>query len=201
MESDNRLGFILCAVFAASVFLNSCSGLVGVGTALGVAAVQERSVKGRAIDLQIEALILKDFLARGLKMTTAIGVEVYDGRVLLTGLTKDTNVSDEAVRIAWKTRGVKKVINEIKLEKASTIADFAHDTWITTKLKSRMTFDKNILAINYLVETVNRSVYLLGVAQDAEELKRVVGHASLIDRVREVVYDHVRIKGKQYDND
>ena len=134
-------------------------------------------------------------------MTTAIGVEVYDGRVLLTGLTKDTNVSDEAVRIAWKTRGVKKVINEIKLEKASTIADFAHDTWITTKLKSRMTFDKNILAINYLVETVNRSVYLLGVAQDAEELKRVVGHASSIDRVREVVYDHVRIKGKAYYND
>ncbi|PPR61194.1 MAG: hypothetical protein CFH08_02247, partial [Alphaproteobacteria bacterium MarineAlpha3_Bin7] len=93
------------------------------------------------------------------------------------------------------------VINEIKLEKAGTIADFAHDTWITTKLKSRITFDKNILAINYLVETVNRTVYLLGVAQDAEELKRVVGHASAIDRVREVVYDHVRIKGKAYDND
>ena len=175
--------------------------MVGVGSAVGVVAVQERGVKGGAKDLQIKALIVKDFLARGLKMTTAIGVEVYDGRVLLTGLTKDTDVSDEAVRIAWKTRGVKKVINEIKLEKASTVADFAHDTWITTKLKSRMTFDKNILAINYLVETVNRSVYLLGVAQDAEELKRVVGHASLIDRVREVVYDHVRIKGKVYDND
>ena len=51
------------------------------------------------------------------------------------------------------------------------------------------------------METVDRSVYLLGVAQDAEELKRVVGHASSIDRVREVVYDHVRIKGKPYDND
>ena len=199
--SNTRVGLTLFAVFAASVFLNSCSALVGVGTAVGVAAVQERGLKGRAIDLNIEALILKDFLARGLKMTTAIGVEVYDGRGLLTGLTKDTNVSDEAVRIAWKTRGVKKVINEIKLEKAGTIADFAHDTWITTKLKSRMTFDKNILAINYLVETVNRSIYLLGVAQDAKELKRVVGHASSIDRVRDVVYDHVRIKGQVYDKD
>ena len=199
--SSMRVGLILFALLATSIFLSSCSALVGAGAAVGVAAVQERGVKGRATDLQIEALILKDFLARGLKMTTAIGVEVYDGRVLLTGLTKDTNVSDEAVRIAWKTRGVKKVINEIKLEKTGTIADFAHDTWITTKLKSRMTFDKNILAINYLVETVNRSVYLLGVAQDAGELKRVVGHASSIDRVREVVYDHVRIKGKAYDND
>ena len=199
--SKTRVGLTLFAVFAASVFLNSCSALVGVGTAVGVAAVQERGVKGRATDLQIEALILKDLLARSLKMTTAIGVEVYDGRVLLTGLTKNTNVSDQAVRIAWKTRGVKKVMNEIKLEKAGTIADFAHDTWITTKLKSRMTFDKNILALNYLVETVNRSVYLLGVAQDAEELKRVVGHASSIDRVRDVVYNHVRIKGKVYDKD
>ena len=199
--SNIRVGFILFAVLAASVSLSSCSTLVGVGTAVGVAAVQERGVRGRAADLKIEALILKDFLARGLKMTTVIGVEVYDGRVLLTGLTKDTKVSDEAVRIAWKTRGVKKVINEIKLEKAGTIADFAHDTWITTKLKSRMTFDKNILAINYLVETVNRSVYLLGVAQDPGELGRVVSHARSIDRVRDVIYDHVRIKGKVYDKD
>ena len=114
--SNIRVGFILFAVLAASVSLSSCSTLVGVGTAVGVAAVQERGVRGRAADLKIEALILKDFLARGLKMTTVIGVEVYDGRVLLTGFTKDTKVSDEAVRIAWKTRGVKKVINEIKLE-------------------------------------------------------------------------------------
>ena len=199
--SNTRAGVILFAALLASMFLSSCSAVVGVGSAVGVVAVQERGVKGGAKDLQIKALIVKDFLARGLKMTTAIGVEVYDGRVLLTGLTKDTDVSDEAVRIAWKTRGVKKVINEIKLEKAGTIADFAHDTWITTKLKSRMTFDKNILALNYLVETVNRSVYLLGVAQDAEELKRVIGHASSIDRVRDVVYGHVRIKGKVYDKD
>ena len=199
--SNTRVGLTLFAVFAASIFLNSCSALVGVGTAVGVAAVQERGVKGRATDLQIEALILKDFLARGLKMTTAIGVEVYDGRVLLTGLTKDTDVSDEAVRIAWKTRGVKKVINEIQLEKAGTITDFAHDTWITTKLKSRMTFDKNIIAVNYLVETVNRSVYLLGVAQDAGELRRVVAHSRSIDRVRDVIYNHVRIKGEVYDKD
>ena len=199
--SNTRLGLILFGVLVTSLFLSSCSAVVGVGTAVGVAAVQERGVKGGAKDLQIEALILKDFLARGLKMTTAIGVEVYDGRVLLTGLTKDTDVSDEAVRIAWKTRGVKKVINEIQLEKAGTITDFAHDTWITTKLKSRMTFDKNILALNYLVETVNRRVYLLGVAQDVEELKRVIGHASSIDRVRDVVYGHVRIKGKVYDKD
>ena len=197
---NTRVGLILFAVLAASV-LSSCSALVGVGTAVGVAAVQERGIKGRATDLQIEALILKDFLARGFKMTSAIGVEVYDGRVLLTGLTKDTKVSDEAVRIAWKTRGVKKVINEIQLEKAGTIADFAHDAWITTKLKSRMTFDKNIIAVNYLVETVNRSVYLLGIAQDAGELRRVVGHASSIDRVRDVISDHVRIKGKVYDKD
>ena len=199
--SNTRVGLILFAMLAAPIFLSSCSALVGVGSAVGVAAVQERGIKGRATDLQIEALILKDFLERGFKMTSAIGVEVYDGRVLLTGLTKNTQVSDEAVRIAWKTRGVKKVINEIQLEKVGTIADFAHDTWITTKLKSRMTFDKNIIAVNYLVETVNRSVYLLGIAQDAGELRRVVGHASSIDGVRDVISDHVRIKGKVYDKD
>ena len=131
-------------------------------------------------------------------MTSTIGVEVYDGRVLLTGLTKNTKVSDEAVRIAWKTRGVKKVINEIQLEKVGTIADFAHDTWITTQLKSKLAFDKNILAINYAIETVNRTVYVIGIAQDQSELASVLAHANAISRVINVV-NHVKLKKKAFE--
>ena len=76
--SSIRVGLILFAVLATSIFLSSCSALVGVGTAVGVAAVQERGVKGRATDLQIEAFILKDFLEVILKFITFFSFKSFN---------------------------------------------------------------------------------------------------------------------------
>ena len=49
------------------------------------------------------------------------------------------------------------------------------------------------MAINYSVETVNGTIYLIGIAQNQEELDRVIAHARTIEYVRKVV-DHVRVK-------
>ena len=171
---------------------------VGAGATVGVAAAQERGIKGRANDLNIEALILKKYLNAGLKLTATIGVEGYDGRVLLTGATKDLKLSDKAVKLAWSVSGVEDVINEIQLDKGTTVTDYAHDTWITTQLKSKLAFDKNILAINYAIETVNRTVYVIGIAQDQSELASVLAHANAISRVINVV-NHVKLKKKAFE--
>ena len=194
----NRPTVIFSAMILMVVFLNSCTAVVGAGATVGVAAAQERGIKGRAKDLNIEALILKKYLNAGLKLTTTIGVEVYDGWVLLTGATKDLKLSDKAVKLAWSVAGVTDVINEIQLDKGTTVTDYAHDTWITTQLKSKLAFDKNILAINYAIETVNRTVYVIGIAQDQSELARVLAHANAISRVINVV-NHVKLKKKAFE--
>ena len=185
-------------VILTMAILNSCSAVVGVGATVGVAAAQERGVKGRAKDLKIETMLLKKFIDAGLKLTTVIGAEVYDGRVLLTGATKDTTVADRAVSLAWQTPGVKAVINEIQVGGNSTIRDIALDSWITTQLKSKITMDNKILAINYVVETVNRVVYLIGTAQNRSELERVLFHANGTGRVKRII-NHVRFKKKSYE--
>ena len=163
-----------------------------------MAAAQERGIKGRAKDLNIEALILKKYLKAGLKLTTTIGIEVYNGRVLLTGATKDLKLSDKAVKLAWSVASVEDVINEIQLDKGTTVTDYAHDTWITTQLKSKLAFDKNILAINYAIETVNRTIYVIGIAQDQSELASVLAHANAISRVINVV-NHVKLRKKAFE--
>ena len=48
-----------------------------------------------------------------------------------------------------------------------------------------MALDKSIVAINYAVETVNRTIYLIGIAQNRSELTRVVAHANGINRVKQ----------------
>ena len=194
----NRPTVIFNAMILLVVFLTACTAVVGAGAAVGGAAAQERGLKGRAEDLRIEALVLTRYLNVGLKLTTTIGVEVYNGRVLLTGATKDLKLSDNAVKLAWSVAGVTDVINEIQLEKGATVTDYAHDTWITTKLKAKLAFDKDILAINYAIETVNRTVYLIGIAQDQSELARVVAHANSIRRVINVV-NHVKLRKKAFE--
>lgn len=193
----NRLTVII-TVMIMVVSLSSCTAVVGAGATVGVAAAQERGIKGRARDLHVETLILKKYITAGLKLTTTIGVEVYKGRVLLTGATKDLKLADNAVNLAWKVNGVREVINEIQVNTDTTATDYAYDTWITTQLKSKMALDKSIVAINYAVETVNRTIYLIGIAQNRSELTRVVAHANGINRVINVV-NHVELKKRPYE--
>ena len=183
----------LITLFFLFPFISSCTTLIGAGATVGVAAVQERGIKGRAKDLQIEALILEKFIKAGIKLTATIGVEVYEGRVLLTGASKNTKITDQAVRIAWKVNDVKDVINEIQVGRNSTISNIAQDSLITTQIKSNITFDQNVYSINYTIETVNGTVYLIGIAQNRAEHERVKQHAEKTKFVRNVI-SHVRIK-------
>jgi len=187
---------IFAILTAFAVLLSGCASMVvGAGASVGVAAVQERGIKGKFEDAKVEAKILDLYLNAGLKLTTKIGVEVYEGRVLLTGATIDTRLADQAVGMAWKVTGGKDVYNEIQLKRKSGASDYAQDTWITAQMKTKLAFDSDVLAINYVVETVNGTVYLIGIAQDKQELDRVIDHASGLKHVRKVV-THVRIKEK-----
>ena len=99
----------------------------------------------------------------------------------------------DAVRLAWQVEGVKAVINEVSIEDDSGILDLARDKWVTAQLRLKITFDSKVKAINYAIDTVNGTVYLMGIAQNQDELARVRNHARALDYVRRVI-SHVRIK-------
>ena len=93
----------------------------------------------------------------------------------------------EAVRLVWQVSGVREVINEIRVADSAGIIGFARDTWITTRLRAEMTFDRDIQAINYSIDTVQGTVYLMGVARNQVELNRVMEIARTISDVKQVV--------------
>ena len=195
--TPNRRVFLIPMAIAAAALLglSACAPVgmvVGAGAGVGVAAVQERGVAGRTADLRIEARIFEKFFNTDVSLQTKLGVEVYEGRVLLTGATDDVRLADKAVKLAWQVDGVKDVINEIQLRNSGA-KDFIRDTWITGQLRSKITFDKEIFAINYAIDTVNGRVYIIGIAQNPAELRRVMDHAGNIRYVRDVI-SHVRVK-------
>ncbi|MGY8990353.1 MAG: BON domain-containing protein [Rhodospirillales bacterium] len=180
-------------IVLASPILSGCGVVTGIGAATGISAYQERGIEGAANDLKIQIRIIDNWLDKDNDMVTKIGLEVYQARVMLTGYAKDEKMRAEAVRLTWQAEGVKEVLNEIQLETDKKETSLARDSWITTQLKSKITFDQHIYAVNYFIETVNGIVYLLGVAQNKEEHNLVKAHARSLNYVRRVI-SHVRIR-------
>jgi osmotically-inducible protein OsmY len=165
---------------------------VGAGTATGLAAVDERGAGGVTADVRIYTDIMDQWLKFDHTMPVRLGLDVYEGRALLTGAVADPQLIADAVRLAWKVDGVKEVINEIQ-EVPSGFADLTHDTWITAQLKSVLTLDREVLTVNYNIRTFNGTIYLIGIAQGPREMGRVLAYARDIKHVRRVA-NHVRVK-------
>jgi len=115
--------------------------------------------------------------------------------VLLTGDVPNPEMRVDAVRLAWQADGVRQVINEIKVEGGGGVTGYVSDSWITSNIRTKMTFDKYVQSINYSVETVDGTVYLMGIAQDQKELDRVIDYARNAKYVKNVT-SYVRLRGE-----
>ena len=193
---SGRLATRLAGALLIAALLGACSTpavVMGAGASGAVAASQERGLGGSLRDSRIKTVINYHLLDEDPKLFRSLSTAVYEGRVLLTGVAPSVAKRDRAVAIAWKADGVKEVINEIIIDADGVSGSFPRDTWITTKLRTKLMFDKDVVGINYSIDTVRGTVHLLGVAQDRDELKRVLGHARHLSYVRNVV-NHVILK-------
>ena len=188
----------LITIIALS-FLSSCIETVAIGAlSTAVVASREKSLKDTKDDTLIEAAIDLKFVNHGLKKPTdKIGVTVNEQRVLLTGIVDDQSISKIAEKLSWEVDGVKEVINEIQIiDKKSSGKNFLSyfpDTAITGQVKSKILFDKNVSYLNISVTTINRVVYLIGVAENQREIKKALELAAKTSGVKKVV-SHLILK-------
>lgn len=186
-------------LFAASLLLTSCAGaglMAGIGAKAGIAASQEGGISAAWTDTTIQAEINNLWFEHDVEMFRKIDMTVKQGRVLLTGVVQNPEHRVEAVRLAWQPKGVKQVINEIRVAEDPGISRYARDAWISTRLRTALTFDKDVQSINYNIDTVDGIIYLMGVAQSQAELNRVMEIARTIPDVKQVV-SYIKMAGEQ----
>jgi len=185
---------VLCLTALLGASLQGCVGAaIGAGATVGTAAMEERGIAGVTDDAALRIRLNGLFSGKDERLWRKVGLQVYMGRVLLTGAVETEDMRAEAVRLAWSAEGVKEVINEMQIAQSGGATGFARDTWITTLLKSALLFDKDVSSINYSVESVGGTVYLIGLAQNRAELNRVMNHARGMSYVKKVV-NYVQIK-------
>ena len=184
----------LLALAAGSLALSGCTELiVGTVATTGIAIAEERSVGDAVDDLAIRAELNHLFFQRDVELYQNVSFSVFEGRVLIKGSVPTPEDRIGALRLAWQADGVREVINELQVTDEGGLLDYARDTWISAQLKGRLLVDGDVLSINYSIETVNGTVYLLGIAQDEAEIVRVIEHARGIEDVKQVV-SHVVVK-------
>jgi osmotically-inducible protein OsmY len=172
----------------ASIGLSGCaSAFIGVGTAAVAASTTEKGLSTSVADTQIHAKLTDRFVKTDFSLVTAVDIAVNDGAVLMTGKVKTPEEKILATRLAWEIFGVREVVNELQVTDTSSIKDIAKDLAASATLRSKLITDGNISSLNFSIDVVNGTVYLSGVAANAEEMNRVVAHARNIRFTQQVV--------------
>jgi osmotically-inducible protein OsmY len=186
---------LILSLMASSLLLSGCVGAaVGAGAMIGIGAAKEGGLQHSVTDESIRIKISDLWFRKNVDMFRKLNLSVDQGRVLVTGVVEKPEDRVEAIRLAWQPKGVKQVINEIRVGNSDTLGSYAKDTWIAGQLRTRLTFEKDVQSINYSIEVVMGTVYLMGVAQSQPELDRVIMIARHISGVKEVV-SYVKMVG------
>lgn len=146
----------------------------------------------RTIGMQIDDTIMQKNLSARLaladkKYFLSIQSEVLDGQIFLSGKVDEPEEKIKITKMAWETKGVRSVKNAITIKGQTNFKSTAKDILITSQLRTALIFNKKTKARNYTLETVNKNIYIFGIALDEEEKKEVINEANKIYDVEEVI--------------
>ena len=146
----------------------------------------------RTIGMQIDDTIMQKNLVARLSLNEKryflnIQVEVLDGRIFLSGKVNEAEEKIKITKLAWETKGVREVKNAITIKGQSNFKQTAKDILITSQLRTALIFNKKTKSRNYTLETINKKIYIFGIAMDIEEKKEVLSEAEKIYDVEKVI--------------
>ncbi len=171
------------------VLITSCVGTSSKGVfGTGVTVALDPRTLGTQID---DSIMDKNLDARLLKMDKSyflsINTKVLDGRIFITGKVGNPEEKLKITKLAWETKGVRSVRNDIKIKEEFNFKQSAKDLLITSQLRSAMIFNKNIKAVNYNIDTYKKKIYIYGIARTSDERSEVIKEAKEILDVEDVV--------------
>ncbi len=170
------------------IFLQSCSNLTKVrrfGTGVDI------TFDPRTIGMQIDDTLMQKSLSARLaladkKYFLSIDAEILDGRIFLSGKVNKPEEKLKITKIAWETKGARSVKNAITIKGETNFKSTAKDILINSQLRSALIFNKKTKSRNYTLETINKNIYIFGIAMNLEEKKEVINEANNIYDVKKV---------------
>ena len=181
----NKILFIsLIFLFITSCVGSASKGLFGTGVSV---ALDPRSIGTQIDDSVMQKNLSARIILRDKKYLLSIDTKVLDGQIFLTGKIENPEEKLQITKLAWETKGVRSVKNDIKIKENFNFKQSAKDVLITSQLRTAIIFNKKIKATNYQIDTYKKKIFIYGISLTAEERKEVINEAKEILDVEEVI--------------
>jgi osmotically-inducible protein OsmY len=176
-------------IFFLSFILTGCVGVSSKGIfGTGVSVAFDPRTVGTQVD---DSIMQKSLSAKILILDKSyflkVKSKVLDGRIFLTGKVDEPEEKLKLTKLAWETKGVRSVRNDIKIKEKFNFKQSAKDILITSQLRTALILNKDIKATNYQIDTFKKKIYLYGIAMTLKERDLVVKEAEEILDVKAVV--------------
>ena len=149
--------------------LNSCSTAVSVGAFIGNAGTSSKGIKKSFSDTYLKTKVLAKISLLDIKNIANISVNVSRGTILYTGYVMSAEKRLLIVKKTWEVEGVKKIINELKIDDDVPLSRRTNDFILRSKISTRLLFKSGINSNNFSVDVVDGEVYVIGLANNINE--------------------------------
>ncbi len=184
MNLKKNIIILFLLVLLSACVGSSSGGIFGTGVSI---ALDPRTL-GTQID---DSIMQKNLLARlaltEKKYLIKLSVKVLDGRIFLGGKVDEPEEKLKITKIAWETKGVRSVKNNIAIKQKFSFINTTKDILITSQLRAALILNKNVKAANFNIDTINQKTYVFGIAHNKNEKKEIIQEAKQIVDLEELV--------------
>ena len=183
-EMKKNLFILIILVLLNGCVGSSTGGIFGSGVSV--------ALDPRTLGTQIDDSIMQKNLQARLALTEkkyliSISVKVLDGRIFLGGKVVEPEEKLKITKMAWETKGVRSVKNNISIKQKFSFKNVAKDVLITSQLRAALILNKNVKAANFNIDTVNQKTYVFGIAHTEDEKKEIIQESKQIVDLEELV--------------
>lgn len=160
----------LASLLAAIMLLQGCAAAVVAGTAGAVSAANDRRTIGAQIDdnnIEIKGTLAIKGIKRLAERANITLVSV-NGVVLMIGQVANQEMKSQAERALQDVSGIRQIHNQLRLSSNIGITTQTHDTWLTSKVKTKLLAADDVNGANIKVVTENAEVFLMGLVSQTE---------------------------------
>ena len=181
---NKSLVFVFLIFFVNGCVGTSSQGIFGTGVSI---AIDPRSLGTQIDDNIMQKNLAARLLLEDKKYIISITTKVLDGRIFITGKVDDPEEKLKITKMAWETKGVRSVKNNIIIKDEFNFKQSAVDLLITSQLRTALILNKKIKSTNYNIDTYKKKIYVYGIAQNKDEQKEVIKEGKEIPDVERVI--------------
>lgn len=173
---------VLAFAFSGCTAINSATTPAPQGEDYGT-----RTEGTKVEDESIESKIIDTMSRTDARLTDArVGVNSYNGVVLLYGQVPSQELKEKAGEIAQNVRMVRQVHNELSVAANLPMTQRMTDNWLETRAQAQLAMNENIDSRHVEVISENATIYLMGMVTH-QEADRIVDAVSQIGGIQRIV--------------